>query len=112
MARKVTHPMGLVSMLVLLVAVVIILPWVVKTFVRSVAGFEDAPMNTRGIHTPTAAMMGSGPYYVPDPNTNYICRSPNGDGTPCPEGQFCDGTTQSCVNKTVPSTNPITGYFA
>ena len=113
MARKATHPMGLVSMLVLLVAIVAFVPWVVRTFVRSVAGFEDTPMDKPGITIPTPAMMGGGNYYVPDARTNYLCRSPNDDGVPCPEGQFCDGTTQQCVNKTVPTfIDQVTGYFS
>lgn len=107
MARKVAQ-MGFVTMLVLLVAAVALLPWAISLLVRSVSGFEnegdisvsatsDGRMNTR---------------YVPDPNTNYICRSPNGSGVPCPEGEFCDGTTQACQRITAPSTEQVSGYFS
>lgn len=113
MARKAIHPMGLVSMLILLVTIVAFVPWVVHTFVNTVSGFEDSPQAQPGITIPTPAMMNSGNYYVPDSRTNYLCRSPNDNGTPCPEGQFCDGTSQQCVNKTVPTLiSQITGYFS
>lgn len=105
MARKGVQSMGIVSMLVLLVAAVVVLPWVVRMLVRSVSGFED---------TPVAPQMGvsQGRGYVPDPNTDYICSSPNGSSDPCPEGQFCNGATKSCQQKTVPAMGGIDGYFS
>jgi hypothetical protein len=108
MARKVAQ-MGFVTMLVLLVAAVALLPWAISLLVRSVAGFENeaavpVPMVSNGNQMDMR--------YVPDANTNYICRSPNGSGVPCPEGEFCDGTTQSCQRITAPSTEQISGYFA
>lgn len=112
MARK-THPMGLLSMLVLLVAIIAIVPWILRTLIRTVSGFEDSPSSGGpSMQVPSVSSMGSGMRYVPDRNTDYLCRSPNDNGVPCPEGEFCDGTTQSCQKKTVPSTSMITGYFA
>lgn len=108
MARK-SHPMSLVSMLVLLVAIVALVPWILRTLIRTVSGFEDAPSVNS---VPSVTTMGSGMRYVPDRNTDYLCRSPNDNGVPCPEGEFCDGTTQSCQKKSVASTNMVTGYFA
>ena len=105
MARKGVQPMGIVSMIVLLVAAVAVLPWVVRMLVRSVSGFEDAP---------AAPQMGvsQGRGYVPDANTDYICSSPDGSSDPCPEGQFCNGATKSCQQKTVPAMGGIDGYFS
>ena len=84
--------MGIGAMLVLLVVAIVILPMIVRYidtnevhFVMS--GFMDVP----------AAAGMSGPSYTPDPNTKYLCRSPNDSGEPCEEGTFCDGTTNRCV---------------
>lgn len=108
MARKVAQ-MGFVTMLVLLVAAVALLPWAISLLVRSVSGFE----NEAAVPIPSVSNGGNMDMrYVPDANTNYICRSPNGSGVPCPEGEFCDGTTQSCQRITAPSTEQISGYFA
>ena len=52
------------------------------------------------------------PTWRPDPNTNYLCRSPNENGQPCPEGMFCDGTTQSCIPNYVGGSVPSVGYFS
>jgi len=91
--------MGIGAMFVLLVVAIVILPMIVRYidtnevhFVMS--GFMDVP---------SAASM-SGPSYTPDPNTKYLCRSPNESGEPCEEGTFCDGTTNRCV-KIFPKSN-------
>ena len=108
MARK-SGQMGLVSMLILLVAVVAFVPWVLRLLVRTVSGFEDAP-----IQAPQAAAMPASNQmnYVPDINTDYICRSPNNSGIPCPEGEFCDGTRQTCQKISAPATESVVGYFS
>jgi hypothetical protein len=103
MARKGTQ-MSLIGMIILLVVIVAVLPWGLRMLVRSVAGFEDASSQAG-----PAPSMNSG--YVPDPNTNYICRSPNNSGTPCPEGEFCDGTTQACQRISAPATEQVVGYY-
>ena len=108
MARK-SGQMGLVSMLILLVAVIAFLPWILRLLLRTVAGFEDAPIQ------PPQAAANSGnsmTRYVQDPNTDYICRSPNDSGVPCPEGEFCDGSRQVCQKISAPSTESISGYFS
>jgi hypothetical protein len=110
MARKIA-PYGLVTMLVLLVATIVLLPWAVRLLMRSVSGFENSmpvPPSPSVMRDENAMNM----QYIPDRNTNYICRSPNDSGVPCPEGEFCDGTSQSCQKLTVPSVEQISGYFS
>lgn len=109
MARKIA-PMGVTAMLVILVIVVAFVPMIVRALLGSgVAGFENAPPAS----IPASAQKVMPDItVVPDVNTNYLCRSPNNSGVPCPEGQFCDGTKQACVNKTVPATGSIVGYFS
>jgi hypothetical protein len=111
------HPMGIVSMLILLVAVVALLPWVVRILLRSVSGFEDvshtpAPEITRGGNSSGAGAGSMSLDYVPDRNTNYLCSTPNNSGIPCPEGEFCNGVTQQCEKKYIPSMSDIVGYFS
>ena len=127
-ARKMarTKSMGIGAMFVLLVVVVILLPMVVRYIARlethfAISGFQDM---TGGMTTgPSSAdggvagipAIGSAsklPTARPDPNTDYLCRSPNEDGTPCPEGYFCDGTTQSCIPTFVGGPVPSTGYYS
>lgn len=107
MARK-SGQMGLVSMLILLVAVVAFVPWVLRMLVRSVSGFEDVQVP----RVAAESKMSGDLTYVPDRNTDYICRSPNNSGIPCPEGEFCDGTTQSCQKISPPATESVIGYFS
>lgn len=96
----------------MLVAVVAFLPWAVRLLVRSVSGFEDISHGTPV--EVTRGGNGSGPSmnYVPDRNTDYLCSTPNASGTPCPEGTFCNGVTQSCERKTVGGIANIVGYFS
>jgi hypothetical protein len=117
--------MGLGSMFVVLVVAIVFLPMIVR-YVNSnrvhFAGFTN--MGGAGGPTgPSTAQNGVAnipaigsasklPTWRPDPNTNYLCRSPNEDGNPCPEGYFCDGTTQSCIPTYVGNTGPWTGYFS
>lgn len=109
MARK-SGQMGLVSMLILLVAVVAFVPWVLRILVRNVAGFEDAPIQVPRVAT--ESKLTGDLTYIPDRNTDYICRSPNNSGIPCPEGEFCDGTTQSCQKISPAATESVIGYFS
>jgi hypothetical protein len=109
MARK-SGQMGLTGMLILLVAVVAFLPWVLRMLVRTVSGFEDGPVQVPQVAA--QSKMTGDLSYVPDRNTDYLCRSPNGSGTPCPEGEFCDGTRQVCQKISPPATNSIVGYFS
>ena len=119
--------MGLGAMFVFLVIAVIVLPMIVR-FIGSIeahfaiSGFQD--MATQGTTTgPSSAnggvagvpAIGSAsklPTWRPDANTDYLCRSPNEDGQPCPEGYFCDGTTQSCIPTFVGGPVPSTGYYS
>jgi hypothetical protein len=122
--------MGLGAMLVLLVLAVVLLPMVVRYVNRMethymIAGFQN--MNGNKMNGPDEdksnddsvqdiPAIGSAsklPTWRPDPNTDYLCRSPNENGQPCPEGTFCDGTTQSCVPTFIGgSLSSISGYFS
>lgn len=124
MARVKSHH-GVIGLVTILVVAVAVLPWVIRMvlrFTRSISGFQDSPATGTGPSIAGGGQISGGipsipsapnSHYVPDPNTNYICRSPNGNGIPCPEGTFCDGTTQSCQSKTVPSLiQSVVGYFS
>jgi hypothetical protein len=107
MARGKVHAgMGLVTMLVVLVVVVALVPMAVRLVLRSISGFEDAASNADPSTANVPSVAGRKNYAdvdeIPDPNTNYLCRSPNMSGEPCPEGTFCDGTAspQVCRRKT------------
>jgi hypothetical protein len=127
MARS--KSMGLGAMLVLLVLAVVLLPMVVRYVNRMenhfiISGFQN--MNGNKMNGPDEnnsnddsvqdiPAIGSAsklPTWRPDPNTDYLCRSPNENGQPCPEGMFCDGTTQSCVPNYVGGAVPSLGYFS
>ena len=117
MAR--TKSMGIGAMFVLLVVAVIVLPMIVK-YVRSmephyaISGFQDlGPSEDGGVaEIPAIGSASKLPTWRPDANTDYLCRSPNEDGTPCPEGYFCDGTTQACIPTYVGGPVPSTGYYS
>jgi hypothetical protein len=121
MARS--KSMGIGAMFVLLVVAVVLLPMVVRyisTFEPhfAISGFQDVASNgpssadggVAGI--PAIGSASKLPSWRPDPNTNYLCRSPNEDGQPCPEGYFCDGTTQACIPTYVGGPVPTTGYYS
>lgn len=107
--------MGLSSMFVLLVAVIILLPMAIKFIARMtgehymISGFRDMEEE---VAVPAGANAMKQSRYVPDINTDYLCRSPNGEGVPCPEGTFCDGFDQSCKPNYVGGTVPDVGYFS
>lgn len=119
--------MGIGAMVVLLIIAVTLLPMIVRYVNRMephfVAGFSNymTPMDLVGNSTdqgvtdiPAIGRTSQLPSWRPDLNTNYLCRSPNESGAPCPEGQFCDGTTQACVPVYAggdPNKNWV-GYFA
>ena len=63
-----------------------------------ISGFENSMQQASVVNPPAIPPQMS---YVPDKNTDYLCRSPNESGVPCPEGSFCDGTQQACVRKTI-----------
>jgi hypothetical protein len=122
MARS--KSMGIGAMFVLLVIAVILLPMVVRyigTFEPpyAISGFQDVASNN-GPSTADGGVAGIPaigsasklPTWRPDPNTDYLCRSPNEDGQPCPEGYFCDGTTQACIPTFVGGPVPTTGYYS
>ena len=115
--------MGLGAMLVLLVVSVVILPKIVQ-YLNGVethymiSGFQDMQQNgvlQRDDEVAGVPAIGSAsklPTWRPDSNTDYLCRSPNESGSPCPEGTFCDGTTQSCIPMYVGGPVPSEGYFS
>ena len=126
--------MGIGSMFVLLVVAVVLLPMLVRYIDRnephfSISGFQDMveqyaedaedaegyeeEEGFRGdVSVPTIGSSSKLPTWNPDSNTNYLCRSPNENGEPCEEGQFCDGTTQRCTSISVKSTNEPVGYYS
>ena len=113
-----TKAMGIGAMFVLLVVAVILLPIIVSYVDRmdvhySISAFQDlAAAHAEGVTSVPSAAGSMSQHYVKDSNTDYMCRSPNDGGQPCPEGTFCDGSTQSCVNTYVGGPVPDTGYFA
>jgi hypothetical protein len=122
MARS--KAMGIGAMFVLLVVAVILLPMIVKYIGGmephfAVSGFQDisnssGPSSTENgvAGVPAIGSASKLPTWRPDPNTDYLCRSPNEDGQPCPEGYFCDGTTQACIPTYVGGPVPSTGYYS
>lgn len=116
--------MGLGAMFVFLVVAVIILPMIVRYVSRVESGFTDlqvgsypsGPSSADGgvAGIPAIGNASKLPTWRPDPNTDYLCRSPNEDGNPCPEGYFCDGTTQSCIPTFVgnPNMMGVVGYYS
>jgi hypothetical protein len=110
--------MGIGAMFILLVVVIIALPMFIKFVARMtgehymISGFRDGPDGSDEVkNVPGAAAGGRLSTYRPDANTDYICRSPNESGTPCPEGTYCDGVDQSCKPIYVGGVAE-TGYYA
>lgn len=101
MARVKSKNMGIVALFVVLIVVVAFSTVLLRYLFRVTSGFTDLSGITSSNQTP-----------VQDPNTAYLCNSPNGSGVPCGEGEFCDGTSQRCVKKYVGGSVPDTGYFA
>ncbi len=112
--------LGIGAMFILLVVSVIFLPKIVRYINRMephfvISGFQNQEdkMPENGVEDiPAIGKASKLPTYRPDPNTNYLCRSPNEDGQPCPEGYFCDGTTQACIPNYVGGEVPSVGYFS
>jgi hypothetical protein len=109
--------MGIGAMFVLLIISVVLLPMIVRYIGNdepyyAISGFQNPASNVM-YKVPAAAASAELPSWVPDPNTNYLCRSPNESGTPCEEGWFCDGTTQRCVKQFPESNIDINnGYYS
>jgi hypothetical protein len=93
--------MGIVALFVVLIVVVAFSTVILRYLFRATSGFTDLAGITNSNQTP-----------VQDPNTAYLCNSPNGSGQPCGESEFCDGTSQRCVKKNIGGAVPDTGYFA
>lgn len=123
MARS--KSMGIGAMFVLLVIAVVVLPMVVRYIGRmemhyAISGFQDIASQNEGPSSADGGVAGVPaigsasklPSWRPDANTDYLCRSPNEDGTPCPEGYFCDGTSQACIPSFVGGPVPSTGYYS
>jgi len=114
--------MGIGAMFIVLVIAIVFLPIVVKYINRmethySISGFQNqqAPAPTQVQHAQQGMQIPSMPSaqtYVPDANTNYLCRAPHGGSEPCPEGTFCDGLSQSCVPNYMGGAVPDAGYYA
>ena len=120
MARAKLHGgMGVVTMVIVLVVIVAVLPMALRIVLRSISGFEDTPTGQQASTANLPQMVGGSKNYadvddIPDPNTNYLCRSPNLSGVPCPEGTFCDGSVspQVCRSKVYKmGVDAVTGFF-
>jgi len=102
--------MGLGAMLLLLVLAVVILPMIVRFIDKMephyVSGFENMADGVQ--HVPSVPAPNK---YRPDANTDYLC-SVDSNGQSCPEGTFCDGPSQSCINNYVGGAVPDVGYFS
>jgi len=116
--------MGLGAMFVLLVLSIMILPVFVRWLTAIephyvISGFQDlnsaAKVEETRNQVLSAPQLGSTaqlPVWRPDPNTDYLCRSPGGADQACPEGTFCDGSSQSCVSTYLGGEVPSEGYYA
>jgi hypothetical protein len=105
--------MGLGTMFVLLVVCVALLPMLVRYIDTidvhyNISGFENSIPQV----STDSTMRGKNVTIERDSNTNYMCNSPNGNGESCPEGTFCDGTTQSCVSIYPRGGGEVVGYYA
>ena len=113
------HPkaMGIGAMFVLLVLAIVILPMFVR-YIDSmesdyiISGFQNQAPSAEAVRVPAVATSTMASMYRPDANTDYMCRSPNGSGQPCPEGTFCDGTTQACIPVYPGGAVPEIGYYS
>lgn len=118
--------MGIGAMFIVLVVAIVILPIIVKYLNRmethySISGFQNQQAHQEqdsqnkqpeGMQSPQIPLMPSAQTYVPDANTDYLCRAPHGGSEPCPEGTFCDGLTQSCIPNYMGGAVPDQGYYA
>ena len=95
MSKGKSHAMGIASMIAVLGVVVALSTIAMRYVYRNLSGFEDL-ISGEPIQVP-GTVMASDQTPTPDRNTAFLCRSPNGSGNPCPEGQFCDGKTQNCL---------------
>jgi hypothetical protein len=107
---KNSKAMGLGAMLLVLVIGVVVLPLIVrfidKMEPRYVSGFQNMVDGVQNVPSVPPSDK-----YRPDANTDYLC-AVDGSGQSCPEGTFCDGPSQSCINNYIGGAVPDTGYFA
>jgi hypothetical protein len=101
MVRVKSKQMGIVALFIVLIVVVALSTVILRYLFRITSGFTDLSCAAGTNQTP-----------APDPNTAYLCNSPNGNGQPCGEADFCDGTQQKCVKKHIGGAVPDTGYFS
>lgn len=116
---RASKPMGLGAMFVLFAAVIIVLPMVIRFIAKVtgenpvISGFRDGSIpagEERAV--PEERVYASQDLDAErtagrDPNTVYTCRKA------CPEGQFCSGINQECLQKTLPGDmDEIKGYYA
>lgn len=104
-----TKAMGLGAMFVLLVIAVVFLPMFVRYIDRwdsyySISGFQDGSGDVSNIPQVPGGMTSLD--YQHDPNTDYLRR------TPCPEGQFFDGPSKTCIDPYVKGKQDPSGYFS
>jgi len=111
-----TKAMGIGAMFLLLVIAVVFLPMIVRYIDRMephyiISGFENPAPTATQSHGDVTVPSSANTYRVAD-NGRFMCNSPNGSGQSCPEGTFCDASTQSCIAMYAGGPVPDTGYFA
>ena len=113
MSKGKSQALGITAMIVVLVVVVALSTVAMRYVFRNMSGFQDAISGTP-IQVPSGPQISDTQVNYPDKNTGYLCRSPNGSGQPCDEGQFCDGPSESCLPTYVGSSMPglLPGYFS
>lgn len=114
------RPMSLGAMLILLIAIIALIPMLIKTNSDSIAGFQNMVMTASDPSENTAIITEHMQTFAEntnsdqlDPTRDYVCRSLRGSNTPCPEGTFCDGTRQVCEKRYIDQSNEeVTGYYS
>ena len=114
MVKGKSQELGITAMIVVLVVVVALSTIAMRYVFRNMSGFQDAVSGSQ-IQVPLQGpQISDTQVNYPDKNTGYLCRSPNGSGQPCGEGQFCDGPTESCLPTYVGGNMPnlLPGFFS
>ena len=107
--------MGIMSLFIVLIVVVALSTVIMRSIMRSINGFEDAPAaQSMAALTTSSGYDGQTP---PSMNgmVSPLCRSPNGSGQPCDDATFCDGSSQTCIKKAMfgsSDLNGVDGYYS
>lgn len=93
-----------------------IVAWIEREEVHFViSGFQDLasshPVHTESVST---SQVSTSQVSVPpmEQRSSPFFRSGMCNGTPCPEGTFCDEVSQTCISLYPSSETPDTGYYS